>query len=50
MNKEIAADMGVDERSIKRHRARCLVRLQARTLPELARLAQATGFAPLAPR
>jgi FixJ family two-component response regulator len=39
LNKEIAADMGVDERSIKRHRARCLVRLQARTLPELARLA-----------
>lgn len=39
MNKEIAADLGIDERSVKRHRTSLMGRLQMHSLAELVHLA-----------
>jgi FixJ family two-component response regulator len=40
LNKQLAADLGAAERTIKAHRARMMRRLQVSTLPELVRAAR----------
>lgn len=43
LNKLIAADLGIDERSVKRHRANVMKKLQVNSVAELARLAVEAG-------
>jgi FixJ family two-component response regulator len=45
LNKQIAADLGTVEKTIKVHRARIMQKMQVRTLVALARLAQQAGIA-----
>jgi len=45
LNKQIAADLGIVEQTVKFHRARIMERMQARTVAELMHLAAAVGFA-----
>ncbi|MDZ7651595.1 MAG: response regulator [Burkholderiaceae bacterium] len=46
LNKQIAADLGTVEKTIKVHRARVLAKLSVRSLADLARLAQRAGIGP----
>jgi FixJ family two-component response regulator len=46
LNKEIAADLGTVEKTIKVHRARVMDKMQAKSVPELVRLAQRAGLNP----
>ena len=39
LNKQIAADLGIDERSVKRHRTSLMAKLAVSTVAELAQLA-----------
>lgn len=39
LNKQIAADLGIDERSVKRHRTSLMSKIGVRSVAELARLA-----------
>jgi len=43
LNKEIAADLGIDERSVKRHRTSLMGKLQVKSVAQLARLAVEAG-------
>jgi FixJ family two-component response regulator len=43
LNKQIAANLGIDERSVKRHRANLMKKLQVSSVAELARLAVEAG-------
>jgi len=43
LNKQIAAELGIDERSVKRHRANMMKKLQVNSVAELARLAVEAG-------
>lgn len=43
MNKQIAAALGIDERSVKRHRTHLMGKLGVKSVAELARLAVAAG-------
>jgi two-component system response regulator FixJ len=45
LNKQIAADLGIDERSVKRHRTRIMARLQVQSVAELTHLAHEAGLA-----
>jgi FixJ family two-component response regulator len=44
LNKQIAADLGTAEQTIKIHRARVMQKMQARTLAALVRLAERAGI------
>jgi FixJ family two-component response regulator len=44
MNKEIAADLDIHERTVKLHRTHITTKLGVRSVAELARLVQETGF------
>jgi FixJ family two-component response regulator len=44
LNKQIAAELGIDERSVKRHRANLMKKLQVNSVAELARLAHEAGM------
>ncbi len=44
LNKQIAADLGLHERTVKLHRTAITTKLQARSVAELTRLAQAAGW------
>ena len=44
LNKQIAADLGIDERSVKRHRTSLMAKLQIQSVAELAQLAVQAGF------
>ena len=44
LNKQIAADLGMHERSVKRHRSRLMAKLGVQSVAELARLAVQVGF------
>jgi two-component system response regulator FixJ len=44
LNKQIAADLGIDERSVKRHRSSLMTKLEVESVAELARLAQEAGI------
>lgn len=46
LNKQIAADLGIDERSVKRHRTSLMVKLQVRSVAQLAQLSVQAGFQP----
>lgn len=39
LNKQIAADLGIDERSVKRHRTSLMAKLEAKSISELTQLA-----------
>ena len=45
LNKQIAADLGIVEQTVKFHRARIMERMQARTVAELMHLAAGAGMA-----
>ena len=47
LNKQIAADLGTVEKTIKVHRARGMKKVKARSLAELVRLAERVGIQPL---
>ena len=44
LNKEIAADLGATERTIKAHRASIMEKMQAQSPAELGRIAQEAGI------
>jgi RNA polymerase sigma factor (sigma-70 family) len=47
LNKQIAADLGIAEKTIKVHRARAIEKMRAESLADLVRMAQRLGIAPL---
>ena len=44
MNKQIAADLGIDERSVKRHRTNMMRKLKINSVAELGQLAAEAGI------
>lgn len=44
LNKQIAADLGIDERTVKRHRTSLMGKLKVRSVAELTRLAVEAGL------
>ena len=44
MNKQIAADLGIDERSVKRHRSNLMTKLAVRSVAEIAQLVSDAGM------
>ena len=48
-SKNIAADLGISQRTVENHRAAIMHKMGAKSLPELARKAQAAGVANLKP-
>ena len=44
MNKQIAADLGIDERSVKRHRTSLMTKLQVQSVAELTHLVDEAGL------
>jgi FixJ family two-component response regulator len=50
LNKQIAADLGTVEKTIKVHRARIMEKMAARSLAELVRIADRLGIVPGSPR
>ena len=46
LNKQIAADLGIDERSVKRHRTNLMGKLQIQSVAELSHLAHKAGMIP----
>jgi two-component system response regulator FixJ len=45
-NKSIAFDLNISPRTVEVHRANVMTKMQARSLPELVRMALAAGFGP----
>ncbi len=50
LNKQIAADLGTVEKTIKVHRARIMEKMAARSLAELVRIADRLGIGAGSPR
>jgi len=44
LNKQIAQDLGIDERSVKRHRTSFMAKLRVQSVAELAHLVHAAGW------
>jgi FixJ family two-component response regulator len=44
LNKQIAADLGIDERSVKRHRTSIMTKLQVQSVAELTHLVDEAGL------
>ncbi len=44
MNKQIAGDLGLSEVTVKIHRGKVMKKMDARSLPDLVRMAQALGL------
>jgi len=49
LNKQIAADLGVVEQTVKFHRTRIMERMQAKTVAELMHIAARAGIGDPAP-
>jgi FixJ family two-component response regulator len=49
LNKQIAADLGITEKTVKAHRARVMEKLQTRSVAGLVRLCAAVGITPREP-
>ena len=47
LNKQIAGDLGITEKTVKAHRARVMEKLEARSVAELVRMCSAVGIEPL---
>lgn len=47
-SKNIAADLGISQRTVENHRAAIMHKMAAKSLPELARIAQTAAHGPLA--
>jgi two-component system, LuxR family, response regulator FixJ len=47
LNKQIAADLGIDERSVKRHRTSIMAKLHVQSVTELTHLVHEAGLASL---
>ena len=45
LNKQIATDLGIDERSVKRHRTSIMAKLRVQSVTELTRLVHEAGLA-----
>ena len=45
-NKTIAFDLDISPRTVEVHRANVMAKMDARSLPELVRMAMAAGFGP----
>ena len=50
LNKQIAAELGAAEKTVKIHRGRVMEKMGVTSVPELVRLAQVAGVAPLVSR
>jgi FixJ family two-component response regulator len=50
LNKQIAADLGTVEKTIKVHRARIMAKMAARSLADLVRIAERLGIPPAGAR
>jgi FixJ family two-component response regulator len=50
LNKQIAFDLGVAERTVKAHRARVMEKMEADSLVQLVLMAQRLGVHPVAER
>ena len=50
LNKQVAADLGTVEKTIKVHRARVMEKMQVQSLAELARLAERVGLKSIPPK
>jgi FixJ family two-component response regulator len=50
LNKQIAADLGTVEKTVKVHRARIMAKMAVRSLADLVRIAERLGIAPTATR
>jgi len=46
MNKQIGAELGISEKTVKVHRARVMAKMQVRSVAELVRLCDAVGIFP----
>jgi FixJ family two-component response regulator len=46
LNKQIAALLGISEKTVKVHRAHVMTKMQASSLPELVRIADRLGLVP----
>ena len=44
LNKQIGAELGATEKTIKVHRARVMEKVQAASLPDLVRIAEKVGI------
>jgi two-component system, LuxR family, response regulator FixJ len=44
LNKQIAGDLGIDERSVKRHRTSLMLKLQVQSVAELTHLVESAGL------
>jgi FixJ family two-component response regulator len=49
LNKQIAHDMGITESTVKVHRSNLMRKMQARSLPELSRIADMLQLGPEKP-
>jgi FixJ family two-component response regulator len=49
LNKQIAAELGAAEKTIKVHRGRVMKKMAADSVAELVRIAQKIGFSPQRP-
>lgn len=49
LNKQIANDLGIAESTVKVHRTNLMRKMQARSLPELSRMADTLNLAPRKP-
>jgi FixJ family two-component response regulator len=50
LNKQIAHDIGITESTVKVHRTNLMRKMQARSLPELSRMADLLKMAPEKPQ
>ena len=50
LNKQIASEMNLSEITVKVHRGQVMRKMNARSMPELVRMAESLGVEPYVPR